>query len=970
MENSKSEGSYRGSHREHHSLRHLSGIYVRNFTPFPRRDRVSSLSTPTHLQRHDGHANDDISIGLPRKRARRISTASVGSLNSQKSEDAYSEFIENDLTTRSHVSIRHRPSLQGRPPSSVSSVRMRSSPNATSFLESYSGSSALVTTPSQRILEEIISSRLVETFITLSILPLSNVKDTRRVSKPDRFQSRKSLDTARPSPRETVTRGSSSMSPPRIVSKASLRRTRPPDRSHSISIHGPISESQSAASTFLRFPSTSSPSPSITDSLSPDNQDVPFFTSSHHRPSTNPGWTTLDQTDFAQDTDLRTTKIRAALWGQVQRSLLHGAKGKEREDAFPCPSWQKLVVWDVDFSQLQPLAPDSLYYIPQPDQMDARPPSSQQYVSDGEPEVLKAGTPTSQSQRRAVGGTKTKSGGSWENTSRLLSLQKTLADALESLQGVMTSVDYLVAIDGPLGKTRQCEELQDRIEDIRDQTNIIRERREEVRRTVELRKKSLNERKSGLQAARQIHVEDVNAVQVCEDLCAEKRTRLSTIQVDLQARRGVLVRSLDRIFPLDPISSADLLFSILDVPLPIPINLSDPAPPLSDPQRSNINEESIATALGYIAHVVQLLAVYMGYLISYPITYAGSRSLIRDPISTMHGPRIFPLYSKGVDTYRFEYAVFLLNKDIEMLMTERNLQALDMRHTLPNLKNLLLTLTNDADEEEPIRYSGIDASLSTLDSFGSPKSNKTATLHNGDASSHSPKPSNPTTPTLPVHALPPTPRKAFFSPIAGLWLSRRSSTIANANVASAPIALADAPEPAVDDDETEGLGSVVGAQDPGVPASEEIVTIDRGNENDVAPGQEPWMLASQDRVAEPTATTTGPDAIDSADNDVEGSPEVPVEPTVKEGSWLTTNGIGLTLGKPFISNGILFGHGHGRGHEKEREKKRISALSRMKTNKTGTTTAVTKKEDAITTPVAREPPTSVPEPPPPPLPLT
>lgn len=27
----------------------------------------------------------------------------------------------------------------------------------------------------------------------------------------------------------------------------------------------------------------------------------------------------------------------------------------------------------------------------------------------------------------------------------------------------------------------------------------------------------------------------------------------------------------------------------------------------------------------------------------------------------------FPLFSKGVDTYRFEYAVFLLNKDIELV---------------------------------------------------------------------------------------------------------------------------------------------------------------------------------------------------------------------------------------------------------------------------------------------------------------
>jgi hypothetical protein len=189
-------------------------------------------------------------------------------------------------------------------------------------------------------------------------------------------------------------------------------------------------------------------------------------------------------------------------------------------------------------------------------------------------------------------------------------------------------------------------------------------------------------------------------------------------------------------------------------------------------------------------------------------------------------------------------------------------------------------------------------------------------------------------------------------------------------VTSAPISLADAPKPTVDSDGTEGLGNVVRAQDLGVPASEEIVTIDRGNENDVVAGQEPWVLASQDRVAEPNATATGLDDIGSADNDAESSPEVSVEPTVKEGSWLTTNSIGLTLGKPFISNGILFGHGHGRGHEKEKEKKRVLASSRMKTNKTGTTTAVTKKEDVIITPGTREPPTSVPEPPPPPLPLT
>ncbi len=35
------------------------------------------------------------------------------------------------------------------------------------------------------------------------------------------------------------------------------------------------------------------------------------------------------------------------------------------------------------------------------------------------------------------------------------------------------------------------------------------------------------------------------------------------------------------------------------------------------------------------------------------------------------------------------------------LMAERDLRALDMRHTLPNLKNLLLTLSHDNTDKLP-----------------------------------------------------------------------------------------------------------------------------------------------------------------------------------------------------------------------------------------------------------------------------
>ena len=49
----------------------------------------------------------------------------------------------------------------------------------------------------------------------------------------------------------------------------------------------------------------------------------------------------------------------------------------------------------------------------------------------------------------------------------------------------------------------------------------------------------------------------------------------------------------------------------------------------------------------------------------------------------------FPLYSRWVDRNRFEYAVFLLNRDLEQLLNSQNLAIITLRHTLPNLHTLL-----------------------------------------------------------------------------------------------------------------------------------------------------------------------------------------------------------------------------------------------------------------------------------------
>lgn len=54
-----------------------------------------------------------------------------------------------------------------------------------------------------------------------------------------------------------------------------------------------------------------------------------------------------------------------------------------------------------------------------------------------------------------------------------------------------------------------------------------------------------------------------------------------------------------------------------------------------------MNEDVVATALGYAAFVVHLVALYLGRALVYPVTFIGSRSLVRDGISAMVGPRMY-----------------------------------------------------------------------------------------------------------------------------------------------------------------------------------------------------------------------------------------------------------------------------------------------------------------------------------------
>lgn len=159
-------------------------------------------------------------------------------------------------------------------------------------------------------------------------------------------------------------------------------------------------------------------------------------------------------------------------------------------------------------------------------------------------------------------------------------------------------------------------------------------------------------------------------------------------QSDIAGQIRRISENVLQIYPIEPIPHKALSFTIHALPLP---NATSPS----------LDSATTAAALGHVAHVTNILSLYLSAALPYPINPYGSFSTIYDPISMSlqsEAARTFPLHQKGAVTYRFEYGVFLLNSDIEMLMNQKGINMVDLRHTLPNLKYLLTVLTSGKGE--------------------------------------------------------------------------------------------------------------------------------------------------------------------------------------------------------------------------------------------------------------------------------
>jgi len=145
----------------------------------------------------------------------------------------------------------------------------------------------------------------------------------------------------------------------------------------------------------------------------------------------------------------------------------------------------------------------------------------------------------------------------------------------------------------------------------------------------------------------------------------------------LTHRRRQLFHEISEIFPI--VQVKEDVYSINDVILPNSDSLT------------GCDDTRLSVALGHVSHLVQMISIFLQVPNRYPLSVWSSRSRIVDQVSQreLDSQKEFPLYPKNKDRLYFEYAVYLLNKNIAQLRWICGLNTTDLAATLPNLSSLV-----------------------------------------------------------------------------------------------------------------------------------------------------------------------------------------------------------------------------------------------------------------------------------------
>lgn len=281
---------------------------------------------------------------------------------------------------------------------------------------------------------------------------------------------------------------------------------------------------------------------------------------------------------------------------------------------------------------------------------------------------------------------------SYDALMRLANLDECIQDALATREKLESQIGLI------LEKNRQAMNTTADVSQAQGKLSLtkhaVTSQKKQLRATVKRKEEllaSIKARKEAMERGRQNQEKAQSHLPDAQLKLAASAKLLGHNTEDSKGQIRRISEDLVAIYPIEPIPDRPLAFTIAGLALP-------------NSTFTDIDRDSVAAALGYTAHLVYLLSLYLSVPVPYPISPYLSNSLIQDPVSLSLPQRTFPLYPVSVH-YRFEYGVFLLNKDIEFLLNRQGLRVLDIRHTLPNLKYLLYVLTA-GESEIPARKAG------------------------------------------------------------------------------------------------------------------------------------------------------------------------------------------------------------------------------------------------------------------------
>ena len=292
---------------------------------------------------------------------------------------------------------------------------------------------------------------------------------------------------------------------------------------------------------------------------------------------------------------------------------------------------------------------------------------------------------------------------SYDALMRLSTLDDCIQDALTTRDRIADEIEGILAANKEdLSAVESVAETEDGLGTVEAAVTAEKRRVVAARRRRDELQANIEYRREKMQTGRDRQAEADTSLLEQRAKCAQNKSLIEKTIEDITGQRRRVCEDLLRIFPIEPVPGKALAFTIRGLLLPNSVF-------------DDVKEDVASAALGYVAQVVNILSPYLSVILPYPISPHGSTSTIDDPLavtqSGQNPQRTYPLYMKNVVRYRFEYGVFLLNKNIEILSNALGLRPVDIRHTLPNLKYLLYVATAGKGELPARKAGGIKGLL-------------------------------------------------------------------------------------------------------------------------------------------------------------------------------------------------------------------------------------------------------------------